>query len=61
MNVIVSFSVKKTLNIIVVRESFNSMKLVLESSLVQTACHSDVERSGDAADNVNTSTSVECA
>jgi hypothetical protein len=53
MKVIIRFPTKKALNTVIIGETLNAMKLVLEGSLVQIACHSDVQSSGDATDNVN--------
>ena len=57
VNLIVRLPIKKPLDIVVIREARNTVKLVLECPLVQVACHSDVECAGNAAHDVNTITS----
>jgi len=43
----------KTLDIVIVAEAFDAMELVLERPLVQIARHPDIERTGNAAHDVN--------
>jgi hypothetical protein len=53
VNVIIGFPIEKTFDVMNIREPFNAMELVLESSFVQVSGHPDVESARDAAHDVN--------
>jgi len=53
LNFVERFPVQQALYLILVREPFNSMELVLEDSFVQVAGHADIESSREAAHDVH--------
>lgn len=53
MNVVERFPMQQALDLLFVRESFDAMELVLEDAAVEIVCHSDIERSREAAHDVH--------
>ena len=52
LNLIERLPVQQTLDLIFVRESFDTVKFVLKDTFTQVACHADVESSRKAAHDV---------
>lgn len=53
LNFVERFPVQQALDMIFVRKPFNAVKPVLEDSLVQIVCHSDIKRAREAAHDVD--------
>jgi len=54
VNIIIGFPVQEASNVILIRESLKTMKLVLEHPPVKIAAHADVESACKTAQDVNT-------
>jgi hypothetical protein len=45
LNIVEGLPVQQTLDLILVREAFDTVEFVLKDALVQVACHADIESS----------------